>query len=167
MIVKMLKLKVVALLALVLPMPTHADITLMTIGDSITSGFPHNDGISGFQEPLGAALNVPVMYLGDQTNPETGTAIVGGDGYVIKRQTAVFSTPGADRALSDALPALTESPDWVVVLVGVNDFMRLIAPSSGNSFTPSIEGDYTSTGTFSLNGSPIAVDSMIDRYAGF
>ncbi len=153
--------------------------TLLTIGDSITSGFPH-DAV-GYQSKLNDVLDPDPTYVGGQLGDPfvmgAGTIpIVGGDGYFISKApvvggpevSAVFSNDGMLEAVNNV--SGIAAPEYIVVLGGVNDLLQLISPSGGlDSFSPSIAGDFTSSGTFTdddgVNPSvDYPVDSLIFRY---
>ena len=147
--------------------------TLLTIGDSITSGFPH-DAV-GYQSKINDVLDPDPTYVGGQLGDPfvmgAGTIpIVGGDGYFISKApvvggpegSAVFSNDGMLEAVNNG--SGIAAPEYIVVLGGVNDLIQLISPSGGlDSFSPSIAGDFTSSGTFTDDdGVNPSVDYPVD-----
>ncbi len=154
-------------------------VTIMTIGDSTTSGLPHNDGKS-YHLFIDHNLPAPAVYIGDpDSQADSGALMVGGDGRFLSQSaqvggppvTSVFAADGVQQIfaeIKDGLVAL----DYITVMIGLNDMMQLAAPRNLlHSFAPSIAGDVTSGGTYThsdgMNSQDFAVDPMIERYEAF
>ena len=143
----------------------------------MTSGLPHSDGIS-YQTYIDSNLPIPATYVGNPSDAiaDSGAAMVGGDGNYISRipkvgggaNAAVFPQNGVQESF-DTIKASVTVPDYVVVMVGTNDLMQLIAPNDINdSFAPDTAGDFTAGGIFTdvdgMGSSDHDVDPIIDRY---
>ena len=174
----------ILLLCLLLPLANSSFAqSILSLGDSLTSGFPNGDMVD-YQ----ASLPGGVTFVGDSSLPnastsesDSGALFIGGNGNYISRSpkvggpavTSVFPAPGVLDKLTLFAPSPDPSPDYVVLLAGVNDLMQLVSPGlPTHSFTPNpaTPDDYTASGTFSVDdgsGNPpleFDVDPLIDRY---
>ena len=154
------------------------EIRIMTFGDSITQGLPHEvDSESGmidfgvsYHTFLDANLSMPATYVGNPNDnrSDSGALIVGGDGSVISQiPPAAFTPPGVRESFAEITETVT-APNFAVVMVGTNDLMQLIEPNGDDTFDPISSGDFTSAGTFTdtdeTGSTQHQVASIISRY---
>lgn len=130
----------------------HAQMKIMTNGDSITEGFPHNDRIS-YHNTLTARLPAAPIYVGDPVETITADGMpvsqymVGRDGGIIEKLPIVqnSSPSGAVARFENARNAIITNGgvnvlDYVVILLGINDVARLINPKNLDDwFMPGVD----------------------------
>jgi hypothetical protein len=130
----------------------HAQMKIMTNGDSITEGFPDNDSIS-YHNTLTARLPAAPIYVGDPVETITADGMpvsqymVGRDGDIIEKLPIVHnsSPSGAVARFENARNGIITNGgvnvlNYVVILLGINDLARLINPKNLDDwFMPGVD----------------------------
>ncbi len=144
--------------------------TVLAIGDSLTSGFPHEGGapFDDYQEYVISSRPGTTFVTGGNGTSDNGHSFVGGDGRVI--------TPGPDQSVWSGKTGLdsdfssysgTSSPDFVFVLVGTNNLLELGNPDDNpnptpdDTFTPTNSSDYSLGGTYFNGDTNFAVPDLV------
>lgn len=162
-----------------------ADTVLMTIGDSVTRGFPHGDGIS-YHSTLDTEVTDTLVFVGNPLDdPADGPAgapapMVGGDGNFISQrplisgpsQPSVFRSNGMLERFEEIKDTVTPAPQFIIFMGGTNDLIQMIEPTGAAgttvTYTPDTTDDFLTTGTFEVTAGmdvfTYPSSKLIDRY---
>ena len=158
----------VVLLALV--SSASGDLRILMVGDSLSTGFPHQDG-DDFQKHLLEARHEISFVQGSGTISDSGQPLVGGDGAIISADPAknVWGWRPAILGKGGALEKVpeTSSPTDLVIMLGTNHLIELGTAGGKRSYTPKDPDDYSKGGAYQIGDDTFEVPDLIKRvYAG-
>jgi len=130
-------------------------LTIMTMGDSITRGFPTED-FESYPKYLRDTLTTALTFVGDASGgavpDDLGATeyMVSNNGSVINEINIVFNSTGTGvkERLEQAILDDVATPDYIVILIGINDLVELINPTDSDDwFVPgAVVGDFSASG---------------------